>query len=301
MKKITKRKIEENILGYKDDETSKEEIFKSVKMSSIWHILLFGIFLIVSLLNINKLEKLTDLTQTAFFSSKLLFSKNSFIIFLIILILFFTSVLAYIYIVKKNKNIKLKRLYKNYNIYDFVSFAATSFVGLYFVILFLITPCTIEGSSMEATYSSNDRVFVWHLNYKIKDNDVIVFDAKDYGGNGYYIKRIVAKENDIVTFELNEKFLYTMYVNHDYENPVESNISTYQIKKITNNNEYYINGEMIVPKNKVIVLGDNRFDSADSRILGMIDKSDIVGVVIFRFYPFNKMGNPTSNIIDHID
>ena len=38
------------------------------------------------------------------------------------------------------------------------------------------------------------------------------------------------------------------------------------------------------------VLGDNRNNSSDSRIIGAINKSDIVGVTNFRLFPFSGFG-----------
>jgi signal peptidase I len=37
-------------------------------------------------------------------------------------------------------------------------------------------------------------------------------------------------------------------------------------------------------------LGDNRGESLDSRYIGLVDKNRIIGRVIFRFWPLNKIG-----------
>ncbi len=48
---------------------------------------------------------------------------------------------------------------------------------------------------------------------------------------------------------------------------------------------------MIIPKDKYLVLGDNRTNSIDSRYyrVGLISKKQIVGKVILKFWPFNNM------------
>ena len=54
------------------------------------------------------------------------------------------------------------------------------------------------------------------------------------------------------------------------------------------------NGEVapvIIPENDYFCLGDNRLHSTDSRFMevGLVDAEDLVGQVIFRLYPFNKI------------
>lgn len=50
------------------------------------------------------------------------------------------------------------------------------------------------------------------------------------------------------------------------------------------------NGETKIPKDKYLVLGDNRQNSLDSRFpqVGLIDKEQIVGKVVLRFWPFGE-------------
>ena len=76
------------------------------------------------------------------------------------------------------------------------------------------------------------------------------------------------------------------------------------------NNKLYINGKKIeeplyletddfslmdlgytkIPDDYYLVLGDNRYNSTDSRIFGLIKKEDILGTTSLRICPFKKIG-----------
>lgn len=47
-----------------------------------------------------------------------------------------------------------------------------------------------------------------------------------------------------------------------------------------------------VPTGSYFAMGDNRQDSADSRYYGPVPKRDIVGEVVFRYWPLSKIGVP---------
>ncbi len=56
------------------------------------------------------------------------------------------------------------------------------------------------------------------------------------------------------------------------------------ILKMFNNNWNKDNfGPLIIPKDKFFVLGDNRDNAMDSRYIGLIDRDEIVGVVVKKF------------------
>lgn len=51
-------------------------------------------------------------------------------------------------------------------------------------------------------------------------------------------------------------------------------------------------GHWNVPKGQYFFLGDNRSDSCDSRTWGTVPRSDLIGPVIFRYWPLDRIGLP---------
>ena len=49
--------------------------------------------------------------------------------------------------------------------------------------------------------------------------------------------------------------------------------------------------EEIIPENYYFVIGDNRTNSKDSRIIGLIHKDQIMGKTNFIVYPFSRFGS----------
>ncbi|HCC02826.1 MAG TPA: signal peptidase I [Ruminococcaceae bacterium] len=48
------------------------------------------------------------------------------------------------------------------------------------------------------------------------------------------------------------------------------------------------NVDLVVPKGDVFLMGDNRNNSSDSRIIGPVPNSDISGKVSVRLFPFSQ-------------
>lgn len=140
--------------------------------------------------------------------------------------------------------------------------------------IFVITPVEVNGRSMESTLYNNDIMILNILGYKmngLKRFDIIVIKYKDE----HIIKRIIGLPGEKVVYKNN-----TLYINNhvvkDVSKMVTNNFSTEQFAK-----------DGIIPKNKYFVLGDNRSNSADSRIIGLIDSNKIMGKTNLIIFPFN--------------
>ncbi len=218
-------------------------------------------------------------------------SPNLFFIIIFVVLAYILLTVCY-YLFSKSNN-KAKRII--YQFYDMCSFAGVLISILGFVVLFVFCPTIVDGSSMNNTFYSGDRLLVWHLFYTPKTDDIVIINvSNDYVYNysseeRFFIKRIVATSGDTVYYQNN-----SFYVNDEL---IESNISGSQYEKMTSYNSQSILKDNKIIEGYSIVLGDNRSNSADSRIIGAIMNSDIEGKVIFRFYSeHGSIGLPKKQI-----
>ena len=152
----------------------------------------------------------------------------------------------------------------------------------------VIEPRWIPSGSMLPTLQIQDKILIEKLTPKInkKNNfskfkdQIIVFNAPDqlldigYESNTALIKRVIGIPGDKI--EVREGRLFI--------NDLEQN------KYPTDRNINYSIGPIIVPKQTLWVMGDNRNNSLDSHIWGALPYEKVIGRAIFRYWPLNHMG-----------
>lgn len=162
------------------------------------------------------------------------------------------------------------------------SIGLTVFVGA--IIIMVARPSLIFGASMEPNFHDREVVLVEKVSYILdqpqKDDVIIVKsdiplfpDADNELLKGLHrriIKRVVGLPGDHVVITNNSVFVNDQLQNADF---TKDGITVGEV-------------DLVVPQNKVFILGDNRGNSNDSRWLGCIDFSDIQGKVYLRFLPF---------------
>jgi len=147
--------------------------------------------------------------------------------------------------------------------------------------MFIVSPFVVDGASMHPTFENLDYLIIDEIIYAFTSparGDVIVFR---YPGNPsiFYIKRIIGLPGETVsinhgsvsistedgtTFALEEPYI----VNED---------ATYTKSISLNDGEYF-------------VMGDNRPNSSDSRIWGVLPRENITGRVDMRLLPIRESG-----------
>jgi signal peptidase I len=154
---------------------------------------------------------------------------------------------------------------------------------------FVAQPYRVQQSSMEVTLLQDQYVLVDKLTphwAPYGRGDIIVFDPPESwspAGSVPFIKRIIGLPNDTVELRegkvyVNEVMLDEPYINTDEGVPQTTDASPGGAS------------EWVVPDGQLLVMGDNRQNSADSRVFGPIEVSHVIGRAWLRYWPFDVFG-----------
>ena len=164
---------------------------------------------------------------------------------------------------------------------------------------FLFTIGSVDGSSMYPTYSDEDTVFISYLDNLDRGDPIVAYitvenniveDLPNYKSiyPEYYIKRIIGVPGDKITW-INGVLVVNDEVFDESSYLAESQIEYFKNHPVNNFNgtfKYKKNGVIetttVVPDDYYFVMGDNRVNSRDSRMIGLIPKKNIIGVVKFK-------------------
>jgi signal peptidase I len=177
-----------------------------------------------------------------------------------------------------------KRLYPEYKFLILVSAAlALAFICSFF----FLRLSRVDGDSMSPTLSNGDWILVSPNAYKNavpERGDIIVFEDYSTSLKKAVVKRVIGLPGETVEVKLNALGEYEVYINGEY---LEEEYAYNDVQFTTSGT-----GTWVVPEGEVFVMGDNRFNSTDSRVasVGTIDIDCILGRVLFRFMPFDKFG-----------
>lgn len=137
---------------------------------------------------------------------------------------------------------------------------------------YIVTPIRVNGPSMDSTLKDGDIMFLNEITYrfnKIERFDIIVIKYEDE----FIIKRVIGLPGEEISYKDNKLYINGKYVKEDFKHKDTKDFDSIKIS----NNQYF-------------VMGDNRVNSLDSRVIGPILKENIKGKAKLTIFPFKRFG-----------
>lgn len=159
---------------------------------------------------------------------------------------------------------------------------------------------SISGASMQPTLLDGDKVWVNKLAYDVKipwteislaelddpeRGDVVIIDSKK--ANKRLVKRIVGLPGDTIYIQNNSLVVNGEPANYEVvsrdstsiiiQEELEDMVHQARLSSRYMNRSTRSHGPTVVPEDQYFVLGDNRDNSADSRVYSFIPRGEIIG------------------------
>ncbi|BBH20896.1 signal peptidase I [Paenibacillus baekrokdamisoli] len=179
-------------------------------------------------------------------------------------------------------------------VFEWVKALAIAALLVLVIRYFLFAPFIVDGPSMQPTFYTGERLIVNKIIYDIrqpKRGEVVVFHVPEEGRD--FIKRVIGVPGDKVKYEGDNLYINGKKVDEPY---LKQSIAEAKANgQIFNNNgpdKDFPNENFktdIVPAGSILAFGDNRRDSKDSRMIGFVPMSRIVGRADIIFWPVSKI------------
>jgi signal peptidase I len=162
-------------------------------------------------------------------------------------------------------------------------FVETFIVGLFLSILIMVfvgQSLEISGDSMLPTLINNERIIVEKVTYKNrgpKRGEIVVFRSFQ-NDNIFLIKRVIAIPGDTLELGADDMIATKSPDGSTYPDGKANNLGV--LSKYLSNP---------VPEGNYVVMGDNRNESYDSRMFGVVALDKFVGKAFVVYWPPSKI------------
>lgn len=185
---------------------------------------------------------------------------------------------------------------------SFLGILGTAGLLAFLLISFVFRSYEVDGISMQTTLMNQDKLLIWKMPrtiarvtgnpYLPARGDVVIFDQKNLTACGQgearqLIKRVIALPGEKVSIVDGHYVVYNTgnpqgfdpdkTLGYDKDGHIPTTTVTGQATDFT------------VGKNQVFVSGDNRPFSCDSRAFGPINEDQLIGKLVIRLLPANKI------------
>lgn len=164
--------------------------------------------------------------------------------------------------------------------YEWIQCVVVALICCVLIFVFIARVIDVVGYSMVPTLEDGDKIIITRLAGNYERGDIVVL-RKEAFREEPIVKRIIAVEGQTIDIDFINGIVY---VDGEALDEPYVNELTYEPEDFT--------GPVEVPEGCVFVMGDNRNNSTDSRreTIGCVDTRYIMGKVIFRILPLDKIG-----------
>jgi len=170
---------------------------------------------------------------------------------------------------------------------EWISSIALSVAIALVINVFIIQHMVVEGHSMDPTLSNHEHLVISKLSHSMKQvpdyGDIVTIDSRvsrerslqdDLSEpishlfvkqNYVFIKRVIGKPGDVLEFKNGVVYRNGIQLDEPY---------------LLESMKYSKAGTVTVPANSIFVMGDNRNNSMDSRMLGHIPLDHVLGIMV---------------------
>ena len=141
---------------------------------------------------------------------------------------------------------------------------------LMIIVLFIIEFTIVSGNSMDTTLSDNQILMVQRMFVSYNHGDIVIVNIvkKTTNKRLSIVKRIIGMPGDTIEIKNNIVYLNNKVLKEHY---IKEPMKTNDVSKITlKEDEYFL-------------MGDNRNNSYDSRMQGVIKRNELKGKVLLNF------------------
>lgn len=162
---------------------------------------------------------------------------------------------------------------------ELVLMVALAFILASGIRAFVVQPYVIPSGSMIPTIEIQDRVLANKFIYRFQEprsGDIVVLDDPT-GTVPTLIKRVIAVGGQTVDLENGAVLIDGVAIDEPYTHGLASEPMIVEMP-------------YAVPEGSVWLMGDNRTNSADSRVFGSVPLTEVHGKAMFRFWPIDRIG-----------
>lgn len=190
------------------------------------------------------------------------------------------------------------------NLLKMKTFASNQKGFLIFVVLMLMFRSAVADwndvptGSMKPTIVEGDRILINKLAYDVRlpftqtqlfhlddpsTGDIIIFESEAAGKR--LVKRVIGVPGDTISLENNQLIVNNLTVPYRFEGVSAGKMhlqeqlasGSHAIQISRSPSRMATMPEVVVPTGHYLVLGDNRDNSADSRVIGFVPRDEIIG------------------------